>query len=392
MIKELRERFNNSFTSSKYESFLGELNSVLKYPADFRIAETPIFIPDDLKIELLEACDELISEINSEKFKQDSVGAVPNHLNVPNESTHPEFLQIDFAVCTDSEGKLTPRLIELQGFPSLYAYQYYLARLVKKHFPIPDNFDTYFSSLSGNDYVEIFKRTILGECSPENVILLEIEPELQKTKIDFSATEELVGIKTVCISDIIKRGKNLFYKSDNREIKIKRIYNRVIFDELERKNLKYNFDFRDELDVKWVCHPNWFFRISKYSLPLFKSRYAPECYYLNSLEQYPDDIHNYVLKPLFSFAGLGVEVELTKSRLDKISDRENYILQKKIEYSPVIKTPDEFSKAEIRMMFIWNEKPILVNNLVRLSKGKMMGVDFNKNKTWVGSSAGFHQQ
>ena len=94
---------------------------------------------------------------------------------------------------------------------------------------------------------------------------------------------------------------------------------------------------------------------------------------------------------MYSFAGLGVEVDLTKEKLDEIKNKENYILQHKIEYAPVIETPDDFSKVEIRMMFFWDEKPMLVNNLVRMSKGKMMGVDFNKNKTWVGSNSAFHR-
>jgi hypothetical protein len=231
---------------------------------------------------------------------------------------------------------------------------------------------------------------IVGESDPENVVLLEIQPEKQKTKIDFSITESLFGITTVCISDVVQEGRNLFYKNNGKTIPIERIYNRVIFDDLKRNDTAFNFNYKDELDVKWISHPNWFFKISKYSLPLLKGRYVPECYFLNELSDYYDDLSNYVLKPLFSFAGHGVEVDLNKNILDVIKDPENYILQKKIEYAPVIKTPDENSKVEIRMMFLWDEEPLLVNNLVRMSKGKMMGVDFNKNKTWVGSTLAFH--
>ena len=199
-----------------------------------------------------------------------------------------------------------------------------------------------------------------------------------------------MGITTVCISDVIQEGRKLFYKKNGERIPIERIYNRVIFDDLKRNNSAFSFNFKDELDVKWISHPNWFFKISKYSLPLLKGKYVPECYFLNELSGFSDDLSDYVLKPLFSFAGHGVEVNLNKNILDTIKDPENYILQKKIEYAPVIKTPDENSKVEIRMMYLWNEKPLLVNNLVRMSKGKMMGVDFNKNKTWVGSTLALH--
>ena len=236
----------------------------------------------------------------------------------------------------------------------------------------------------------MFQETLLNNSDPENVILLEIEPDKQKTKIDFFLTEEYTGVKSVCVTDIIKRGKKLYYKSDGKDIRIERIYNRVIFDELLRKDLNLDFSFSDELDITWVGHPNWFYKISKFSLPQIKSKYSPDCYYLSDLEKYPDDLENYVLKPLFSFAGSGVVIDINKEMLDKINDKFNYILQKKVEYVPLIQTPEGKAKAAIRMMYIWDEKPILVNNLLRTSKGKMMGVDFNKNQTWIGSNTIFH--
>ena len=392
MIPELRKKFNSEFTLQKYDTFLNELNSSFEYPADFRVAETPIFLPADLKDELINACSNILEQIQNDEFKNRSENAIPKELVVPNESAHPEFLQIDFAICENPDGSYIPKLIELQGFPTVYGYQYFLAQLIKKYFNIDEGFTPYFSSLDEQGYVSKLRNVIVGESNPENVILLEIQPEKQKTKIDFSATKNLLGITTVCISDVVQEGRNLFYKNNGKTIPIERIYNRVIFDDLKRNDIDFNFNFKDELNIKWIAHPNWFFKISKYSLPLLKGRYVPECYFLNELSGFSDDLSNYVLKPLFSFAGHGVEVDLNKSILDAIEDPENYILQKKIEYAPVIKTPDENSKVEIRMMFLWDEKPLLVNNLVRMSKGKMMGVDFNKNKTWVGSTLAFHRE
>lgn len=390
MIPELRKKFNSEFTLDKYDAFLNELNSSLQYPPDFRVAETPIFLPEYLKDDLINACNDIINQLQNEEFKKKSEKAIPRDLIVPNESAHPEFLQIDFAICEQPEGSFLPKLIELQGFATVYGYQFFLAKLIKKHFNIDNNYTPYFSSLDEHGYISKLHNTIVGESDPENVILLEIQPERQKTKIDFSATENLLGITTVCISDVVQEGRKLFYKKNGSKIPIERIYNRVIFDDLKRNNSAFSFNFNDELDVKWISHPNWFFKISKYSLPLLKGKYVPECYFLNELSDYSDDICDYVLKPLFSFAGHGVEVDLNKKILEMIEDPENYILQKKIEYAPVIKTPDENSKVEIRMMYLWNEEPLLVNNLVRMSKGKMMGVDFNKNKTWVGSTLALH--
>ncbi len=390
MIPKLREEFNSKFNEEAYNNFLIALDSGLKYPTDFRVSETPVFLSTEFSNELQKACSEIISQIRTPDFIKRSKNAVPSSLFVPNEDEHPLFLQIDFAICEDGNGGFIPQLIELQGFPSLYCFQAYFADVIRNYFKIPSNFTSYFSGYDFHSYVNLLKEVILAGNNPENVILLEIEPEKQKTRIDFAATEKYVGIKPVCITKVIKKGKQLFYNDNRREIQIKRIYNRVIFDELIRKEIKYNFNFNDDLDISWAGHPNWFFRISKFSLPLLKNKYSPSCFFLSELNQYPVDLNNYVLKPLFSFAGSGVEVDVTKELLDSIKDRSNYILQKKIEYAPLIITPDGYSKVEIRMMFLWKNEPVLVNNLIRMSKGKMMGVDFNKNKTWVGSSVAFH--
>jgi len=392
MIPELRKKFNSEFTQKKYEVFLNDINTSLKYPTDFRISETPLFLSDELKNKLLKACDELCKQVTSNEFKLKMNDAVPPHLHIPGENDHPEFFVFDFAICEDeSTREFYPKLIELQGFPTLYGYQYFLERKIRKHFDIPENFTPYFNNITPEKYVSLLKEVIVADADPANVILLEIEPEKQKTRIDFAATEKLIGVSEVCISDLIKRGKNLFYKKNGKEIPVERIYNRVIFDELSRTEKNFNFDLQEELNVTWVPHPNWFYKISKYSLPVLKGEYVPKCFYLRDLSSYPADLENYVLKPLFSFAGLGVKIDVTKQMLDEIKDPENYILQEKVEYTPLIETPDEFAKVEIRMMFFWKDKPILVNNLVRQSKGKMMGVDFNKNKTWVGGSAALHK-
>ncbi len=391
MISELRKKYNSEFTQKKYDDFLKDVNSSLKYPVDFRISETPVFLPDEFALELIIACNDIVEQIQTKEFKAKSHDAIPKGLEVPNEDEHPLFLQIDFAVTKDKNDHCLPKLIELQGFPSLYGFQNYFADKIKNHFNIPADFTPYFSGLTSEEYKNKFKSILLKDKSPENVVLLEIHPEKQKTRIDFAATEELTGIKTVCLTKIKKKNKQLFYEDNGKDVRIERIYNRVIFDELIRSRINYGFDLTEPLDVEWAGHPNWFFKISKHSLPSLKGKYVPRCYFLNEIDAYPPDLHNYVLKPLYSFAGLGVEIDLNQAKLDDIKNRENYILQHKIEYAPVIETPDGFSKVEIRMMFFWDEKPMLVNNLVRMSKGKMMGVDFNKNKTWVGSNSAFHR-
>jgi uncharacterized protein (UPF0248 family) len=217
---------------------------------------------------------------------------------------------------------------------------------------------------------------------------MEIQPEKQKTACDFYCTARFTGVKAVCITTIKKRGKKLFYQKNGKEIPIHRIFNRVIVDEFIKKDIAIDFDFREELDVEWAGHPNWYFRMSKFSLPFLRHRHVPRAYFLNQLERYPEKLENYVLKPLFSFAGSGVKIDVTAADLDAVLPEERvfHLLQEKIEYGPVIKTPDAASKVEVRMMLLWLDQPQVVTTLARLSQGKMLGVDFNKNKTWVGAS------
>lgn len=391
MIKELRDKYIKEFTQEKYDAFVKDINSVYN-PIEFKISETPIFIPAELRDELSNACIDILNFLKSDKFKELSKNAIPPGLEVPNESAHTELLAIDFAVTKDENGKYLPQLIELQGFASLFCYQELLDMKMRAHFDIPENYTHRFRGLTHETYLKELKKTLIGDENPENVILLEIEPDKQKTAIDFWATQDWLGITPVHIGDITKEGKKLYYMKDGKKTQIKRIYNRVIYDELKnRSDIKYNFKISEDLDVKWIAHPNWFFKISKYILPFIKSKYAPESIFLSDLKEIPADLENYVLKPLFSFAGAGVIFDVKKEDIENVKDKENYVLQKKIVYAPVVETLDEPAKAEIRILFLWNEgeEPVPVINLVRMGKGKMMGVDFNKGKTWVGSSIGY---
>ena len=391
MIEDLRKSFNENFSNENFDKLLKDLWQPTNNVVDFRVCETPIFIPNNLNEKLIDTSNELLNQISSEEFKEKSVNAIPDNLVVPNEDEHPIFLQIDFGITKDDEGVYHPKLIELQGFPSLYAYQAELGEKVKKYFNLDENLTNFYSDYDYKSYIDLFKKAVLGDHNPENVVLLEVEPNNQKTRIDFIYTKNQLGIEYICLSDIIKKGSKLFYKKKNVDIPIHRIYNRVIFDELFNKKISYNFDFRDDLDVEWAGHPNWFYKVSKYSLPLLKHASVPKSYYLDSIINLPENLSQYVLKPLFSFAGSGVKVNITKEDIENIKDPQNYILQEKVNYTPIIETLDEPAKVEIRLMFIWLDKPILVNNLVRYSKGAMMGVDFNKNKTWIGASIGYHK-
>jgi hypothetical protein len=392
----LRSRFNAGFTPEKYAALVRCVNETEKWPADFRISETPIFLTRDFTDEVTRAAIAIIDVTRTPEFTRHAAEAVLNGLEVPNESAHPNFLVVDFAIC--EEGRhLAPRLIELQAFPSLFGFQLLLLGCIRKAYPvIPRRWTSSFGGIKDEAYLDLLRRTIIADSAPENVILLEIEPEKQKTRIDFAATETLLGIRSICVTKIKKRGRQLLYDHDGREVPIERIYNRVIFDELIRRpDLNLPFRFQADLDVKWVGHPNWYFRISKHSLPFLKTEHTSPTFFADDFPA-SENINNYVLKPLYSFAGHGVDMEPTREKIAELENPHEWILQKKVDYAPFVATVDgQKSKAEIRMMFVWpdnDRNPTLVNNLVRMSQGKMMGVDFNIDKTWVGASIALHER
>ena len=394
MDPQLRAAFNADFTQEKYAALLRCVNKSETWPADFRLSETPIFMSREFTEEVMAAAAGIADLTRTPEFVQHARNAIPAGMEVPNESPQPHFLVIDFGIC-EVDGRLTPRLIELQAFPSLYCFQLLELHCVRQAYPsIPRNWTSSFGGIKDEGYRKLLRRTILGDSKPENVILLEIEPEKQKTRIDFACTESLLGVRPVCLTKITKRDRQLFYERDGRSTRIERIYNRVIFDELLRRpDLKLPFRFQEDLDVIWVGHPNWYFRISKHSLPFLKTEHTSPAFFAS---EFPpnESIENYVLKPLYSFAGLGVDMEPTREKLAALKNPREWILQKKVNYAEFVPTVDgPKSKAEIRMMFLWPEgddKPTLVNNLVRMSQGKMMGVDFNREKTWVGSTIALH--
>jgi len=390
MVADIRKKYNAEFTKEKYEAFLKDIHSIYPGQLDFRVPETPIFVPKDFTEKVLSACESIVDIITQPEYKKFSERAIPDYLKVPNEDANPHFIAFDFGICENEKGELEPQLIEMQAFPTLFAWQVFLPQKYYKHFWMPDGYTDYLSGLNRESYTELLRKIILKDSKPENVILLEIFPEQQKTRVDFSATEELLGIKTVCLTKLVKEGKDLYYENNGRKIKIERIYNRLIFDDLFQQSKEVQEKgkiLQQELNVKWVPHPNWFYRLSKFTLPFIKHPYVPETHFLNEVNQPPTDLESYVVKPLFSFAGQGVIIDVTKEQIENITDPENWILQRKVKYAAVIETPDEPAKAEIRIFYFWEEdkeRPIPTNNLARLSKGKMVGVRYNKDKEWVG--------
>jgi glutathionylspermidine synthase len=392
MIPAIRSAYNKDFSEKKYQDFLKDLHNAHPNAIEFRVAETPVFVPKSFTKKILDVCENIVDIIIDPSFKQLTTNAIPANLQIPNENAHTQFIAFDFGICINENGEYEPQLIEMQGFPSLFAYEVLIDDTFRKHFDIPANFSAYPDPYSKETYLKELKEIILGEHQPENVILLEIFPEHQKTRIDFLCTEDYTGVKTVCLTQLIREGNKLYYINDGKKTEIKRIYNRLIFDDLQQQSPEVQEKGKilsENIEVEWCPHPNWFYRISKYTLPLIRHPYVPATFFLHEIKQLPADLENYVLKPLFSFAGQGVVIDVTQKDIEQVKDPENWILQKKVKYADVITTPDVPAKCEIRIFYFWKEgmaRPVPANNLARLSKGKMIGVRYNKDKEWVGGS------
>ncbi len=395
MQQSLRKKFNEQFTEEKYQAYMAQVEALHPGALDFRNAETPVFIPKDFTDKMLGACEDIIDVITAPNFKELTERSIPSDLKVPDEKGHTQFVVFDFGICENEAGALEPQLIEMQGFPTLFAFQAFHSELTRKYAGVPDNYSSYINGYNRESYIQLLKEIIVGDHQPENVILLEIFPEKQKTRIDFYCTEQLLGIQTVCLTKLTAEGDKLYYDHNGTKTQVKRIYNRLIFDDLQQQEGLGNIiDLTRSYDVEWVPHPNWFYRISKFTLPFISNPYVPETFFLNEVTQ-PLPLNEYVLKPLFSFAGMGVVIDVTQEDIDRIKDPENWILQRKVHYAPIIQTMDEPAKAEIRLFYFWKDewtRPIAVHNLARLSKGKMIGTRYNKDKTWVGGTVAYFEQ
>jgi hypothetical protein len=394
MIPELRRQFNQNFTPEKYRAFLRRVDEICGTHVPFRLSETPCFFPRPLIDRMVDDGAQLIRQlVDNRQYHAHSDDAVPAEFRVPHEAPHPMFVQVDFGLVRGADGGLDPKLVELQAFPSLYAYQGPLSQAYIDVYGLEGSRLEYLlNGLNPDSYRALLHRAIVGACDPENVILMEIHPQEQKTLPDFLLTEKMLGVRTVDIVDIRRVGSRLYYENNGQRIPIHRIYNRAIVDELQRKNVQLAFDWRDDLEVEWAGHPNWYFRISKFSMPYLKHRSVPQTWFLDELPEIPSDLENYALKPLYSFAGLGVVIAPRAEDIAAIpaDKRPYYILQERMNFEPVIETPFGGTKAEVRVMYIWLEELRPVLTIIRMGRGLMMGVDHNKNMEWVGASAGLY--
>lgn len=396
MVPELRRRFNAEFTEHRYQRFVERLNHRCRTEIRFRIAETPCFVPKAIQRICEEAAVELTLQAHRPEYLALSDATLQPEYTVANQTDRSLFMTVDFAMTAAADGSILPKLIEMQGFPSLMGFQLNYAELSQEHYRLPPELSYVNGGHSRAQLVDLMHRAIVADEDPENVVLLELDPWSQKTNPDFHCTQDLLGLAVVDIREVRVVGRMLHYERDGRMIPIRRIYNRAIVDELQRKGVEIPFRWSDDLDVAWAGHPNWYFRISKFTLPYLDHPLVPKARFLHEIEELPEDLENYVLKPLYSFAGVGVVVGPTREEIAAIplDERNGYLLQERITYAEAIDTPEGGTKAEVRFMLIWppdEERPRPVMGLVRMGRGKLMGVDFNSSTRWIGAGCNFFE-
>jgi hypothetical protein len=386
---------------------------------EYRIAETPVFLPKLLLEDMAAAGAELTqSLLGNGACLAAARKAIPAGYDVAGESAHPNFLTADFALVRSAGGTLEPKLVEIQAFPSVYGYQDVLSEAYRVAFALPSGLGRYLSGLDEAGYWALLARTVLGGHSPENVVLTELDPRKQKTLPDFEVTSKRLGIAVVDIRSLEAVGDKLHYRDTNgRLVPIDRIYNRAIADELMARNVRLPFDLTREWDLEWAGHPNWYFLISKFSIPWLSRPpgahpVVPPAVFVDEFldgsgraqlaaagvalpaNAGPDTVYGeLLLKPLFSFAGKGIQFDPTQAQLEAIppARRGEFLLQQRMRFEHTIETPCGLTQAEIRILYLWPDDGSLTPalSLVRLGRGKMMGVDHNRDQEWVGASAAF---
>ena len=401
MIPAFRTRFERQFSALSYNAFLADLGRRVRCPIEFRVSETPCFFAGSLMSSLADAAVSMTrSLVDDPVYLETAAQVVPARFRTANSESAPTFVQVDFGLV--KEGKtVEARLVELQAFPSLYGFQFALSEAYAREYDLLSDgkLTPFLGGLDRNGYIELLRRALVGKHDPANVVLLEIEPATQKIRPDFEVTESLWGVRAIDIKDVIVDGRRLFYKRDGSITRIARIYNRVIPDELETKGLSLPFDYRDDLDVEWLGSPDWFFKISTFSIPYLRHPWVPITRFLNDaideggvLGAAIADRERWILKPLFSAAGGGSIVAPTDGQIAAIpeGERQHYVLQERVEFLPTIETPQGPTQAELRIMLVRDDgeyKPVLP--LVRMSRGRAMAVSHSKGPAFIGASAAF---
>ncbi len=392
MISKIRQTYNHNYTNEAYTKYLGAVDGPFPDARAFRLAETPVFLSAELFLRMQDTATYILNRLQDPQLRAATAAAAPPSLRSRQPLDLPDMMVLDFGLCAGTDGHATPLLIECQGFPSLFALQHTLDRCMRTYLPVPEGWCSYTGGMNENSYLSFLRCVVVGESEPDHTILLEWKPEQQRTRIDFRYTEKALDIRTICLSELRIRDQHVCYPLAGRWIPVSRIYNRVIFEELPEGALAELPPPAEWPGIRWVTHPEWYYRISKHLLPFLAHEGIPETRFLHEAGD-PPDLTQQVLKPLFSYSGQGVKIHPTAEDIKRINDPERWILQRRHDYLPLILSPDgKSSRTEVRLFVLRDPETgqyLIAHNLARLSRGDMIGSRFNLDETWVGGTLAF---
>lgn len=395
MLKDIRIAFNQAFTDERYQRYLDYINQHYPNSVGFRIAETPLFFSKEFKESITLAGEAICHQLIQPALLKQLCKGIPAGFNIDAYNTLPNCILLDFAI-TENGREPDYSLVELQAFPSLFAYEIIQNNALLQSYSIPNGFSAFLNDYDEKSYLSLLSQLIKGD-NPNETILLELDPEIQKTCIDFYCTRDYLNIPIVNIRDIYFKEGKWYYLSGGKESTFKRIYNRIVFDEIKENEaiVETYIQLANDSQLTWFTHPIHFFMYSKYALPYITHPKIPKTVFLDQVNIQKTDFTRKVIKPLFSFAGKGVMIEPTQESVQSITNKAQWICQEKIHYVQGILTPKDPAKAELRIFFLKDPKTNVfkaVFNLARLSKQALINTAQNSNDTWVGGSMAFFEK
>jgi len=280
----------------------------------FKATSSEVFLfPKELKSELIEAATGITNQLFSSRVLTLAESNITDNSNILDFRSYknlpePYFMTIDLAYAPG--GGTNFKLIEAQAFLSIsHMFFEHYSKLLDLNRDVFLNFEAY----------QHFLRKIQNNHS----ILLEDCPWEQKTAIDFHLLQKQASIEVLNFRGIL----------GSHALKEKLIYNRLIFADLtaqEFANAKISLSGLP--NARWLHHPDWYYFVSKSSLPYITSPWAAQSFLVADKPlNFEPKSNAWVLKPLFDYGCSGVNLNPSRTDIENVDAPKEWLLQQKIE-------------------------------------------------------------
>ena len=201
MIPALRHDFNTRFRPETFRTLLHSLDAIARTHVAFPVAETPCFFPASMLDEMSRiGIDLTLQLVNDPDYLARSLAAIPEAWRAADQNAHPHFLTADFGLVREHSGRLAPRLVEMQAFPSVFGFQWAVSEAYRSAFSLDPSLRYLLGGLDESQFWKLLARTIVAGHDPETVVLIDVDPANQKTLPDFHITADRLGIRIVDIA------------------------------------------------------------------------------------------------------------------------------------------------------------------------------------------------